>query len=231
MVASLESLKAFESQARFDVGALTKEDLQQSIRKAFFEDQLQLKESPQMTATEVQTRFEMMARLIGPSLGRIQNDLHAPLVSKTFNALFRYKRLPEPPPVVTERQAQIDIEFIGPMARAQKMDKVTNIERWVANLAQLAEVLPDILDNVDSDAAATETAHYLSVPPEVVRTKAAKLKIRKDRAARQEAQEKMAMAAQGAEMVKNLGAAGGGGGGNGAGLEDALGGAGEQTPV
>jgi hypothetical protein len=229
VVATLESIKAFESQARFDVGALTKEDLQTSIRKAFFEDQLQLKESPQMTATEVQTRFEMMARLIGPSLGRIQNDLHSPLVSKTFNALFRYKRLPEPPPAVTERQAQIDIEFIGPMARAQKMDKVTNIERWVANLAQLSEVLPEILDNVDSDAAATETAHYLTVPPEVVRTKAAILKIRKDRAAKIEAQEKMAMATQGSEMVKNLGAAGGGG--NGGGLEDVLGGAGEQTPV
>lgn len=235
VVANMESVQAFESRARFDVGALTKEDLQTSIRKAFFEDQLQLKDSPQMTATEVQTRFELMARLIGPSLGRIQNDLHAPLVTRTFNGLVRYQQLPKPPEQILTKNAILDIEFIGPMARAQKMDKVNNIERWVANLAQLSEIIPDIIDNVDGDAVATESGNYLAVPASVVRSAAAKATLRKDRAAKQEAREKMALAAEGAKMAKDLGAAtgagAGGGGGNGAGAEEALAGAGGQSPV
>lgn len=224
-VASLDSIKAFESTARFDVSNLTKEGLQESIRKAFYEDQLQLKESPQMTATEVQTRFELMARLIGPSLGRIQNDLHAPLVSRTFNGLYRLGQLPEPPESVREANAQVDVEFIGPMARAQKLDKVANIERWVANLAALSEAIPDILDNVDGDAAAQESGRYLSVPAEVINS-TAKIKTIRDKRAKQiEAQQRLALAEQGSKIVKNMG-----GGGNGTGQE-AFGAAGEQPPA
>jgi len=83
VVRTMDSIEPYESKARFDVSQLQREQLKQSIRSIFFVDQLELKESPAMTATEVQTRYELMQRLLGPTLGRLQSDYLDPLVQRT----------------------------------------------------------------------------------------------------------------------------------------------------
>ena len=82
------------------VGDIRLEDLRQSIRSYFFVDELALKESPAMTATEVQVRYEIMQRLLGPTLGRLQADFLDPCVERVFNILWRSGQLPPPPEVV-----------------------------------------------------------------------------------------------------------------------------------
>lgn len=82
---------------RVDTGWADINDLRERIRQYFFVDQLQLKESPQMTATEVQVRYEMMQRLLGPTLGRIQTDFLDPMIKRVFWMLYRKKQLPEMP--------------------------------------------------------------------------------------------------------------------------------------
>jgi hypothetical protein len=61
------------------------------------------------------------------------------------------------------------------------------------------------MDNVDGDEVARETAHYLTVPPEVVKSASQIKLVRQERQKKMEAQEKMALAAQGSEVAKNLG--------------------------
>lgn len=225
VVADINGLKPFESGARFDVSDLQKRDLQQSIREAFFMDQLQLKESPQMTATEVQARFELMARLLGPTLGRLQSDFLDPLVQRTFRILFRYKQLPRIPDAVRAAQSELDIEYLGPMARAQKMDKVASIERWMAGIAQAAQMFPEMLDVPDPEEVARETARFLSVPPEVVRSKAQVTQIQRLKKQVQELAQQIELMKQGSEALKNAGQgmAAMGGGGNGQGQRIAAG--------
>lgn len=209
VVASMDAFKPYESGARFDVSSLTKADLQQSIRQTFFMDQLQLKESPAMTATEVQVRYELMQRLMGPTLSRLQYDFLDPLVQRTFRILYRYGQLPKAPQVVQDAQAEFDIEYTGPMARAQKADQVAAIERWLGSLSQLAEAgYPQLLDLPDIDEAGRKMGLMAGVPPEVIKGQDVVNKLRKDRETAAKNQQTLDQMEQGSEIVKNMGGGG-----------------------
>lgn len=198
IVKKMGEMDIFESKARFDVAELNREKLQLSINKAFYVDQLELKDSPAMTAMEVRVRYELMQRLLGPTLGRLETDFLNPLVSMTFNSLFRYGKLPDPPQAVIESDAQMDINYIGPLNRAQKSDKVASIQNFVANIVPMAEVKPEVLDIPDFDAIVKEMADADDIPAKLLRTEA---QIRKDRADRAEA----AKTAQRAELMRMTG--------------------------
>ncbi len=203
VVSGMESLKVFESGARFDVSALQKADLQESIRQTFFMDQLQLKESPAMTATEVQVRYELMQRLMGPTLNQLQYDFLDPLVQRTFRILFRYNKLPEPP--VEVKDADMQVEYLGPMSRAQKADQVASVERWLGTLAQFAEAYPQLMDIPDVDEAGRFLGNAGGVPPELVRGKSAVEAERKKRQKQVEGQQKLEQAETVSKIIKNVG--------------------------
>jgi hypothetical protein len=166
VVRNIEDLKPYESRANFSVAELNKNNLQDAISRAFYVDQLQLKESPAMTATEVQARMELMQRLIGPTVARLQNDFLDPMVKRTFKILWRAGRLPEPPESVLQKQGELDIEYVGPMYRASRMGDVQAVQQWVAFLADLEAVNPGTLDNVNFEAVANLSARLMGVPSE-----------------------------------------------------------------
>ena len=138
-----KDIKAYESGARFDVSAVKAEELRHMINRTFKVDQLELKESPAMSATEVMVRYELMNRLLGPTMGRLQNDLLDPLVSNTFDTLMRQKQFPDMPDSVAE-EGDIVIQYVGPLSRAQKSDEVAAVERWLGMLGAMAEQFPEM---------------------------------------------------------------------------------------
>ena len=149
-----------------------------------------------MTATEVNVRYERTLRMMSPTLGRLQNDLLDRVVINTFNMLLRHKQLPPPPQGVQEEQ--YDIEYTGPMPRAQKAEVAQNIENWLLGGAQLAEVYPGIRDIPDIDQAMVTIAENRGVPAKVINTSEEITKTRKDRAdAEQRMQEAEALRAEG----------------------------------
>ena len=193
VVRTMDSMEPYESGARFDVSQLQRDQLEAKIRSIFFVDQLELKESPAMTATEVQTRYELMQRLLGPTLGRLQSDYLDPLVQRTFNILYRAGVLGEPPEIVFEDSGQLDIIYTGPLVRAQRADIAQGVMRWAATLVELAEVTPDVLDIPDWDEIARELGSLEGVPAKLMRGEGDIKKARKDR------QTKMARAEQAAQ--------------------------------
>jgi len=205
VVRSMDSMEPYESKARFDVSQLQREELKQSIRSIFFVDQLELKESPAMTATEVQTRYELMQRLLGPTLGRLQSDYLDPLVQRTFNILYRAGQLGEPPDVVFQNSGELDIIYTGPLVRAQRADIAQGVTRWVASIAELGEVAPDVLDIPDWDAIAKELGSLEGVPAKLMRSNA---DIKAKRKQREEQQAEMAQAAQDQEIGAGMEAMG-----------------------
>jgi hypothetical protein len=188
VVRTMDSMEPYESGARFDVSQLQRTELQRQIRSIFFVDQLELKESPAMTATEVQTRYELMQRLLGPTLGRLQSDYLDPLVQRTFNILYRAGQLGEPPSIVLDSSGELDIIYTGPLVRAQRADIAQGVARWVASLAELSEVEPEILDIPDWDAIAKELGSLEGVPAKLMRSNN---QIKKRRQEREEAQAEM----------------------------------------
>ena len=185
---SKEDIWAYESKARFDVGELKIDRLQRSIQKAFFVDQLELKETPAMTATEAQIRYELMQRLLGPTLGRLQTDFLDPMISRTFNLLARGGQLPEPPPIVAEIQSEYDILYTGPLPRAQRMQTVQAIQQYMGYIGALAEQVPDVRDIPDPDAMAREIARLSGVPARLNKDESV---VKKDRKIKKQQQNAM----------------------------------------
>lgn len=207
VVKNVNDVVPFESKARFDVGELKTERLQAAIRSAFYVDQLELKESPAMTATEVNARADMVLKLMGPTSGRIQNDFLDPCLQRTFRILLRADQFPEVPEVVTAAKAEMDIEYTGPMPRAQRDDLIQAINRWTGALMQQAEINPAVLDIPDWDAIARETGALAGVPTKLTRDQKVVDKEREEKKKQAEQQQALANAQAGGDAAQSMNAA------------------------
>jgi hypothetical protein len=128
------------SGSRMDLGIFDVQELKSQIRSVFYADHLRMPppQGTPMTATETQIRWELMERLLGPTLGRVMTELLNPGVERTFGLMMRTGQLPEPPQEMMEEE--IDIEYQGPLARAQKQPEIAAIERTFAAAAGLDQM-------------------------------------------------------------------------------------------
>ena len=190
-----KSIKVFLSEGRIDFSQVKLKELRDMIRSAFKEDELQLRDSPQMSATEAQIRYELMNRVLGPTMARIQNELLAPMLNRLIKLLWRNKQLPPVPALVTKKKSQWKFTFSGPLVRAQKVDEVTAIERWIGSIGGAAKVFPQILNVVNQSAVAREMAVRLGIPGDLLNSEAQVAQIEQQQQAQQQAMAK-AQAAQ-----------------------------------
>ena len=198
-------LSPLESAGRFDVGQLIKSDLVQSIQKAFYMDQLQLKDSPAMTATETMARMELMQRTLGPTLGRLQSDLLDPLISRTLNILFRSGQLKELPESLKQNGGDIDVSYVGSLSRSQKMDGIANVERYLGLLGGIAQFKPEVLDLFNQDKAARDLGVDLNIPAAYLNSDEDVEALRQQRAAQQQAQFEAENMKMGGEAMQAVG--------------------------
>lgn len=185
MVQSMDELRAFESGARFDQADAEIERLQQSIRRTFYLDKLELKDSPAMTATEVRERIQRMQRFLGPVLGRLQTDFLDPLIKRTFMIMLRAGQLPEQPESVAGME--MDIEYTGPLPRSQKAETADSIEQWLLSMVGVAEFYPDMLDVADTDVIPRKLAELRGVPASALKSEEEVEALREARAQAQQA--------------------------------------------
>lgn len=180
----VDKIRYLESGHKYDVSQLKMDELKQSIRNIFFADQFQLQDGPQMTATEVQVRYELMQRLLGPTMGRLESEFLNPLIARTFGIMYRAKAFPEAPDKL--RGQDIDVEYVGPLARSQKLAQLSGITRLYETVGPIAEAKPEALDLIDEDEIVTVAAELLGVPPKIMRSEADVKRIRKLRSEVQE---------------------------------------------
>lgn len=181
------TLIPLEGGAKFQVGQIKAEQLKSAIRDMFFNSQLQFPTNQPMTATEIERRYEIMHRILGPTLGRLEYELTMPAMERVVMLLHRHGALaPAPPELVEAVEAgagDIDIIAEGPLAQAQKGSDVLATDRYLALLVPLAEHDPSILDNVDFDQVARVAADATNVPPSILRAEPAVAERRAQRAA------------------------------------------------
>jgi hypothetical protein len=84
VVRDLNAVKVLQSEGRIDFSKMTLKEMRDAIKEAFHNDELQLRDSPQMSATEAQIRYELMNRVLGPTMGRIQNSLLSKILDRTW---------------------------------------------------------------------------------------------------------------------------------------------------
>ena len=184
VVKDIDDIKSYESKARFDVGELKIDRLQMSINRAFKIDKIQMKENVEMTAEEFRGRWEMLHRMLGPTAGRLQNDFLDPLLERTFNMLYRANKLPEMPQIVKDNEGVMNIEYVGPMARAQKKIVVQSILEWLGSIGQVAEAFPEVMDIPDMDKITRDTGILSGVPIKYMKNAGDVKKLRDQRQAK-----------------------------------------------
>ena len=196
---SKEDAWVHESGARFDVNSDVIRDCRGEIRRLFHEDDLQLKESPAMTATEVQARRDLMDRSLGAPVGRLQTDVLSPIIHLILGHLDRAGKLPPVPGAVKAKQAEVAVTYYGAISRAQRVDEVASIERLSAFVASLVKSDPEhfgaAADVFDPVVAVREAALRLGTPAMVLKSDEVVARER-------EAKAKLQMAMQQAELAK-----------------------------
>jgi len=183
------AIKPLQIGSNWQITDLKENQLRTAIRQAYYSDQLQLQEGPQMTATEVQVRYELMQRLLGPTLGRFQSEFLNPLIERVFGIMYRAGALSREPDIV--RGSKIDVEYVGPLARSQRMEEAVSIERLYQLAMNVSQVDPAIMDNINHDEAIRLRSKLLGVPKTVMRGRD---EVEEMRNARAEQQQMAAMA-------------------------------------
>lgn len=184
VVRDLDEMRPYESAARFDVNYQEIERFRNQIREYFMLDQLQLPkmEGTPATATEISARLSQLEKLIGPTLGRLISDFLDPCITRTFNIMYRAGQLPEMPQIVLDAGNDMDIEYVGALARSLQQDQVDAVDRWMVQLMQGSQLNPEILDIPDWDEMFKGTGKMLGVPAKFMRSKEDVEKDREDRA-------------------------------------------------
>ena len=185
--------------ANTPLGLNMEEQRRNSIRNAFYVNQLMMQSGPQMTATEVIQRNEEKMRLLGPVLGRLQSELLKPLIDRAFSLILR-KNLFKPAPEFLAGQ-DVEIEYVSPLAKAQKSNELQSIMRAIEIMGSLSNVAP-VFDHINMDKLVRHLADIVGVPQKILKPQS-ELNAERQQAAQQ--QEQM----QQMQQVQQLAEAGG----------------------
>ena len=171
-------------------------DLRERIRTTFFLDQLQFQGAPRMTATEVVERTERTLRLLGPTLGRLQSEFLGPMIERIYGVLVRAGRLPEPPESIAEQE--LKIEYVSPLARAQRQTETQGIMRTLEFVGPIAGIDPQAAQIIKGADTVRHIAELNGVPPMLLKSDD---ELMAEIQAQQEAQAAQQQMMQGAEVM------------------------------
>lgn len=203
-----EKLFPWPQGSKFDVVLQEKMELRDIIRKAFFIDQLQLKDGPQMTATEVLQRTEEQQRLLGPVLGRMHSEFLAPLITRVMGIMQRMGTLPAPPEelmaAVQQMGAQVKVEYVSPIAKSMRTYEGQAIMKGVQAIGVMREIDPGTADLLNTDRAVRRLMDVFGVPAEVINSDQEVKAIRDSRKQAEAAMAQQQASAQQADSLAKL---------------------------
>lgn len=165
---SIDSMKRLDDGANFQVAEYLLTGLQGGIRKKLMADQLPPIGTQQMTATEINTRVEIIRQMLGPLYGRFQAEYLLSVLDRCFGLALRAGALGQPPQELQGRN--LSFKFVSPMARSQQMEEVYATEQYIQSVGAIAQIDQTVLDNINFDAAAQIIGNRRGVPADIIRT-------------------------------------------------------------
>lgn len=200
---STDTLKPLNTHANIPVGIELENQRRETINRIFFVDlflaMAQLKK--QMTVPEVMERISEKMLILGPTLGRLMSEFLDPIIVRTLNILARQGALPLVPPEL--ENINYVVEYISPLARAQRQSEVTSLTQALATIGQIAEFNAEALDKVNVDKTVNIISDLHGISPEIIRDDEEVAKIRQARAEAQANAQKMEELARGAAIAKD----------------------------
>ena len=181
------------------LGLNIEEQRRQAIRQGFYIDQLIMGQGPQKTATEVIQLTEEKMRVLGPVLGRLTAELLSPMIDRVYNILLRNETFPEAPAVLSDMD--IDIEYVSPLAKAQRQSDISGIMRMFEILSPLASINAGIFDHFDFDGLIRHILKALAIPATVTKGQFEVAQDRENRAIQEQQMQEMQQVQQVAESM------------------------------
>ena len=172
----------------------------EAIAKIFHIDQLMIAQNRSMTATEVLQRNEEKMRILGPVLGRLQSELLQPMILRVFNIMLRNKLLLPAPEILANQE--IDIEYVSPMALAQRSQELQSLVRGLELFAQIGQIAP-VQDFIDENGLVKNIIKLLGLPARMIKSDKQVATMREERAMAQAQQAQMMQAMQEAKIAKD----------------------------
>jgi hypothetical protein len=177
----------------------------QRIQKAYFEDlflMLANLDRRDITATEINQRYEEKLLVLGPVLEQMNFDALDPTIDVVFRIMLQQGMIPPPP---QELQGQeLRVEYVSVMAQAQKLLGLSGIERFSSFVGRVAPMKPDIVDKISFDQMLDVYGDAASLPPGIIVPDETAQAIRDQRAQQQAQMQQAEMMKQQSSAVKDL---------------------------
>lgn len=157
------SIQALPRSGDFNVAELVIEDLQMSIKKAMFDNQLPPEGAAPRSATEIVQRMKELQQDIGAPFGRLNSNFIAPYITRVLDILDEAGELVLPLKV---NGREVAIQPVSPLAQAQNLDDVQRVADVFSVLAPLG---PQALSRgIKLDKAPAYVAEKLGVPASLI---------------------------------------------------------------
>ena len=142
-------------------------------------------------------------RLLGPGLGRLQAELLQPMLVRVFALAKRRGLLPEAPEAL-QQAASMDVEYVSPLAKAQRTADVQAILRMFEILSAAASIDPGGFDHVDMEGMVRHLFSVLAIPAKVTE---GEIDVGLKRQERADQQQQQAQLSEGVQTAEALGKA------------------------
>jgi len=152
--------------ARLDISKDLLEETRQRVREAFFIDQLQLEQGPQMTATEVLQRTEEKLRTMSPMLGRLNNELLKPIIDRLFAIMLRKEKFSPMP--ASLKGLDLDIQYVSAISKAQRASEADTFTRVIQSIAPILEINPEAMQNFNGDQIVRKHAQIFGLDEDML---------------------------------------------------------------
>jgi hypothetical protein len=163
------------------------EDVRMRLRRTMFTDLFLMMQEldKSMTAREAIIRDSEKLLMLGPMLEGLFGGSLKAAIDLIFYYITLAGDLPEPPPQLAD--ADLDVEFVSPLAQAQRGIGINAVDRLLQTLGAIAGMKPDVLDVLDEDEVARTYARDLGVDPDLLHSEEMTAMIREARAKQQAA--------------------------------------------
>jgi len=178
------------------------QDMRERVTRAYYNHLLQIDQDPRMTATQVLELSERTMQALSSVYGRLQTEFLGPMIARIYGILTRKPGvLPPPPPILQGRP--LKAEFISPAVRQQRLAEVRAISQSMDVLAPLIQTKPEVLDNLDHNAAFRYVFEHMGSPIGLLTSPD---ELKRIRQARQEEAQRQAGMGDLQETLKSVGA-------------------------
>lgn len=150
---------------------LTKDDIKRAYAADLFL-MLDNIDNGQMTAREIIERQQEKLQQLGPVVQRLQDEFLNRILERVYNILDRSGIFPPIPDDVMETLSgqEMRIDYVSPLAQAQKISGLVNIEQAVSFTLQIAQVWKDAAKVIDPLATVEKYMELLGAPAAIRRS-------------------------------------------------------------